>query len=342
MQDSRIYSDFSPEIAWIKREVARDVQSLGPSDQSLARFYTAKRLRILQGREAIRLTDRRMGRPIPYLALWLSDALGLTSTRLRRLSGLSLLYSSIAATIRDDIGESGSGNNSGRARLERFWSQRYTETLREVFPDEQEFKKVTSTADTERRRFEDWNSRPLADTGRRPFSAVFLRESSRYLVACALPPLIAVAHAAGRKEDVPRIANFLTNFSMGWKIFDDLMDWEADLVAREMNRSSVLIYVWNTMGKGKAVERFDVLSWFLNKEFVGDAYGAMIGFFLKARSAVASFDNSYLYRFMEEQIGFQTDKRDSLLGSAALTLWNLNEGLRSVLGPKPLVGRRRQ
>jgi hypothetical protein len=333
MWGSKIYSDFNPEIAWIRREVARDVQSLDPKVQTLARFYTGVRLKILQGRGVIWVTDRRMGRLIPYVAFWLADALGLTDNRLRRLSGLSLVCNMISVALRDDIADSEPANNSGKERLAQFWSRRYTETLRGIFPAEQEFTKVTSSAEAECTRYERWQSIPLAAPPRRPFSAGFLRESSRGPVACILPALFAIAHAAGRKEEVPQIGKFLWEFSMGWRIFDDLMDWEADLAARDMNRSSVLLYVRGRMGHTNGLDRTDVLSWFLSDGFVGDAYGAMIGYFLKARRTVASFDNFYLNEFMDEQIGFQKDKMASVLGLARLTLSDLGENLTSVLGP---------
>jgi hypothetical protein len=338
VQGSRIYYDFSPEVAWIRQKVAHDLHLLGPSAQSSARFYTEERLRILQGRVTIRLTDRRMGSPVPYLAFWFADALGL-DVSLRRLSALSLVYNTIAVTVRDDIADSESANNPGNLEFSLYWYRKYIETLREVFPSEREFRKVISWAEAEGSKFEEWNSAPMGDSYRRPYSADFLADASRYLVAGTLPTLIAIAHAAGRKAEVPRIKSFLTTFSMGWKIFDDLMDWKEDLAIRDMNRSSVLIYVWNKMGNKYAVDRLQVLSWFLDKEFVRDAYGAMIGYLLKAKKSVSSLSNFYLDRFMEDQIGLQTDKMNSLIGLAESTLSDINEHLTSVLGPMPPSGR---
>jgi hypothetical protein len=332
LQGSRIYSDFSEEIEWIRRRIASDVNSFPPAWVPLAEYYTKGRLKVLKGSWAFRVTDQRMGRPIPYLAFWVADALGMTDKKLRRLSGLSLVCSSIATTIRDDIVDS-PANKTGKVRLDRFWSREYLEALREVFPDQQGFRQVVSTAEKEWKKYKEWESNPFAGWHRRPFSADFLRESSRYYIACALPSLTAVAYAVGRKEDAPRIAKYLREFSMGWKIFDDLMDWEKDLVVREMNRSSVLIYVRNRMGPKQAVDNTDTLSWFLSDEFVRVAYNAMIGFFVRARKAVESLGNSYLVQFMDEQIRFQTDKRDSLLRSASLMRSDLDQGLRSVLGP---------
>jgi hypothetical protein len=334
-QGSRIYYDFSPEVAWIKKEVARDVQRVRPSGRSVARFYTEERLNILRGRESIRVTDQRMGRPIPYLAFWFADALGLDNRR-RRLAGLSLVYNSIAVTMRDDIADSRLAKSPENSKLARFWSKKYTETLREIFLSDHEFRKATSWADAEWKRFEEWSSIPLGNASRHPFSEDFLKETSRYYVASTLPTLVAISHAAGKEMEVPRIKRFMTMFSMGWKIFDDLMDWEGDLAARELNRSSILIYVWNRTDRKKEVDRMESLSWFLDNEFVEEAYGAMIAFFLEAQRAVRSLRSSYLDRFMEELIGFQTDKRESLLGAAALTLSDLNEGLASALGPASL------
>ena len=248
LQGSRIYSDFSYDIEWIRRRIASDVGSLPPALVALAEYYTKGRLKVVKGTWAFRVPDKRMGRPIPYLAFWAAGALGLADEHIRRLSGLSLVCSSIATTIRDDVLDS-PGYNSGKARLDGFWSRKYLETLKEVFPDQRGFKRVTSSADAEWGRYTRWQSDPRGFGHLRPFSADFLWESSRYYIACALPPLSAIAYAVGRKEEVPRITRYLREFSMGWKIFDDLMDWEKDLTVKEMNRSSVLLYLRNQMSR---------------------------------------------------------------------------------------------
>jgi hypothetical protein len=329
MQGSRIYSDFSPEMRWIQRQVSNDVQSVAPPIRPLARYYTEVRLKVCQPKGIISLKDQRLGRPIPYLAFWFADALGLADRQLRRLSALSLTCSTIATTIRDDMVESTPSSRSGMSELARLWDQRYVQTLREVFPTREESRKVASWAKEEWSTYDEWESRPLGAEGRRPFSAAFLRESSRFYLACALPPLMAIAQAAGRREEVPRIEKFLMEFSMGWKIFDDLMDWEIDLAAADLNRSSVLLYIQNRTGGGGAPDELEVLSWFLDRDFVEDAYGAMIGFLLRASKTIASLRSSYLNRFMGEQIGFQTMKKNSLLESATLLVSPMNAMLAS-------------
>jgi len=333
MQSSRIYTDFNPEIAWIRREVEGLVGSLDPSVQPRARFYTEVRLKVIPGRGVTWQIDQGMGRMLPYVAFWLADALGLANMRLRRLGGLSLVLSAITTALRDDIADVDSANNPEMVRLEQCWAGSYAETMRELFPAEHQFRKVMLSAEAECKRYERWQSTPLPNAHPRPFSAGFLRESSRATVACILPPLIAIAYAARREEDIPRIRRFLWEYSMGWRISDDLMDWEEDIVAKEMNRSSVLVYVGDWVGRARTVDRFDVLSCFLSDRFAEDAYGTIIGYMSKARKIVSGFGSPYLDQFMEEEIGFQTHKRDLLIRSGKLTLSDLNEGLARVLGP---------
>ena len=333
MQGSRIYLDFAEDIDWIRRKIASDVNSLPPALMPQAEYYTRGRLKVLKESWAFRVTDKRMGRPIPYLAFWVADALGMEDEHLRRMSGLSLVCSSIGTTIRDDIVDS-PADTPTRTTLDRFWSREYVMALREVFPTPEGFREVASWTDAEWRRYKEWESDPSAGTHSRPFSADFLGESSRYYIACALPSLSAVAYSTGRKRDVRRIETYLREFSMGWKIFDDLMDWEKDLAVGEMNRSSALIYIMNRMGHKKTVDRIDVSSWFMSDEFIRDAYVAMVGFYQRARRAVAVFGDSYLDRFLDEQIRFQRQKEHSLLKAAGLLRSSLNEGIEAVLGSK--------
>ena len=332
MQSSRIYSDFSTEIAWIRQEVSRDVQSLNPSIRPLARFYTEERLKVLRSRNNAGVAEQRTATPIPYLAFWFADALGLADTRLRRLSGYSLACSSIAATLRDDIADSGPANRSGKLRLASFWDRRGTLALREVFSSERELRRAVSRADSEWSKFSRWHSLPLTGPVRRPFSADFLREASRYYVACSLPSLLAISYAAGRKEEEHHVERFLTEFAKGWRIVDDLADWEADLHVKDLNRSTILLYVQNGTGDEGNLDRTDVLSWLLNGEFVEYVYGIMIVSFRNARRAVACYGNSYIDRYLEEQIAFEAERRDLVLRSASLGLSDLNGGLVSVLG----------
>lgn len=320
MQSLRIYSDFSAEIAWIRQEVASDVSSLPPSLKPLARFYTRERLRVLPGRSGLPSFDPKMGKPVPYAAFWFADALGLTDRKRKRLSGLSLVYSSLATTLKDDIEDSSDGDDDDKVRLAEFWFQKYQATLGAVFPTDAGFRNSASWADSEWSRYRAWNLAPMGKERLQPFSEGFLGESSRYFVAVVLPTLNAVASASGEERQAPRIGAFLRSFSMGWRVFDDLMDWERDLAAKEMNRSSVLHYIQNRTGSGTTLDRTTVLSWFMSGEFVDDAYGAMLGFFAEAQKVAAGFGSRYLDVFMEEMVSFHTRKREAMLKSAGSIL----------------------
>lgn len=270
---------------------------------------------------------------MPYAAFWFADALGLEDERFQRRAGLSLVYSSLATTLSDDIVDGSPGTDSNRARLARLWSRRYLATLRTLFPSVGEFRRSAAWSDAEWRRYKGWSSRPLGTSSQRPFSEGFLGESSRYFVAVVLPTLGAVASASGKRTEVPRIERFLKLFSMGWRIFDDLMDWEKDLDMKGINRSSVLNYMRNRTAGGASPGRLAALSWFMSEDFIDDAYGALLGYLGRARKVAKGFGGGYLDEFMEQQVGFHKEKRKEMLRSADATRTLLNERLSTVLGP---------
>jgi len=331
MRGTGIYSDFDQETAWIRREIIRDIESLPSSLRSRAKSYTIGRRRILEQGGVHAGPDGSLGTPVIYAAFWFSDALGLKNGRLRQLAGYSLVCTWVAATLRDDHMDSGPAKDTWKAKLAKFWFERYHESLRELFPTEQGFQHVVSSAEAEWRKYRKWQSNPTGSENPHPFSEDFLKESSRYYVACSLPPLVGIAHAAGRNRDAPRIERFLRMFSMGLRIVDDLMDWEEDLTAFQMNRSSVLIYVKNKMQPTGALDRIDVLSCLQSDELLNDAYGAMIGYFRKAWRTAEAFGSPYLVSFMQDVMESQSKERESLLTHATLALSGLGQGLTKIL-----------
>lgn len=333
MPGSRIYADFHPEIQWIRKRIAADVRSLSPGLRPLARYYTGQRLKILPGGSGFILTDPRMGRPVPYAAFWLADAFDMNNPGLAREAGVGMVYSALATTLRDDNADSVPGDTEERESLARFWEGKYLEALGDLLPNEEDYIEVTAWAKDEWGRYNRWRTSSLGGGRNKPFSNEYLRESSRYFVATVFPTLMAIAFVAKKEEKLPEVRRFLEEFSMGWRIFDDLMDWERDLGANEMNRSSVLMYVKARMGLKKPVDRLAVWSCMMNETFVNDAYGAMIDHFRRAKMAIDDLDADYLVDFLDQLIGFQLDKKDSLLSAGNLTLAELNVRLAEVLGP---------
>ncbi|MDA4121001.1 MAG: hypothetical protein OK404_01170 [Thaumarchaeota archaeon] len=327
MQDSRIYSDFSKEAKWIRLRVASDVASLPLGLKALAQFYTQERLRILPGISAPIAIDPNMGRPVPYAAFWFANALGLSDNYLMRLSGLCLVYNSLSTTLMDDIDDSAQGGKLVRAKLSEYWFRKYLAALEGIFPTKALFIQTTTWAEAEWQRYRVWNFESAGRNPLQPFSSASLIESSRYFVAVVLPTLAGIAYASHAEDQVPRIERFLRYFSQGWRIFDDLMDWEKDLVSGYPYRSSVLRYIHDKNGGKTSLDRPTVLSWFLSREFIKDSYGAMIGFLTSAQRVARSFGNRYLATFMEQQIEFHSKRRDSMLRAADLQLSMLQDAL---------------
>jgi hypothetical protein len=318
MTGSRIYSDFADEIAWVRERVREDLLALPPRERAVATQYVTERLKILPTSDSAGRIDPRLGRPVPYAAYWFADAFAQKDRAFIRRMGLCLVYNSLTTTFKDDLLDTVTSQAASLKSLVDYWSNKYNRILRSSFPPTSPFWKANRFATEEWAKYDRWNL-SFGDRSRSfPFSGRFLGNSSRYFVAVVFPVLAGIASASGREHQIPKIKRFLKEFSMGWRIFDDLMDWEKDLASRNYNHSSVLLRIRNDQASGERLGRDLVLSAFLGKEFVSDTYGAMLDFLREAQRSVRVFNGSYLSEFMKEQLDFHQRKRDELLKAGSL------------------------
>jgi len=139
-----------------------------------------------------------------------------------------------------------------------------------------------------------------------------------------LPPLAAIAAHAGRPREIKRIYQFLRAFSKGWRVFDDLMDWQRDIRSPRLNRSSVLYYLAKRLPPKTPMKPNYVLGSFLSREFVDDTYGAILRNLRSAGEVLVPLNNSYLSSFIREQLEFHTKRRDALLGFGGTAIASLS------------------
>jgi hypothetical protein len=128
-----------------------------------------------------------------------------------------------------------------------------------------------------------------------------------------LPSLTALALVTDNEREISKLSDFLRNFSMGWRIFDDLCDWRKDLEIDNLNNSSILLYILQNIHGEQDLDEEIVLSMFLDHEFIRKVYGIILKFNNLAKMDVSAFDCAYLSKFMDEQISFHTKRRDSML-----------------------------
>ena len=325
MSGSSIYSDFASDAAWIQDAIAMDVSSL-PRDKTVAGLYfTKERLKILKGANQ-REVSPSVGRPVPYAAFWFANAFSLRDSKFVRQMALCMVYNSLTTTIKDDLEDSATGRRSTLEFLRRYWSGKYSEVVNSEIPAGSAYYRAADTAEEEWRRYDEWNQSFDQTSEFNPYSDRFLASSSRYFVAVVFPPLAALAAEAGRPREINRIHQFLRAFSKGWRVFDDLMDWQRDIGSPRLNRSSVLYYLEKRLPPQTPMKPSYVLSSFLSREFVEDTYRAILRNLRSAGDVLAPLNNSYLSAFIREQIEFHTKRRDALLrlgGTAIASLTSI-------------------
>jgi len=333
MYGSFIYNDFKEDLYWIRDQIQGEVPFFPDSIKPLLNHYIKKRLIIIPSNEKTyaRTFDYELGRPVPYATFWFAHAFGLKDKTVIRRLGLGLIYSSLSTTIRDDIIDGEGPPNPERTQLLHYYNNKYLEIFNDLFPPESPFWFHLSKGILETSRYEHWNLFFDSNLNVNPFSEQFLSESSRYFTAVVMPTLVALAILTENAEGIEVVYKFLQNFSMGWRIYDDLCDWRKDLTKAQLNHNSILLYTKQKIQEFTELNENSVGLMFVDRDFISDSYGAILGFFEKAQKDVSKLNNKYLDKFMEEQISFHTKRRDIIYQKADELNSRFFEQLKNIL-----------
>jgi hypothetical protein len=307
MTGSNIYSDFSQEIIWLKNRIIADLDELPENLITIAEAYTKKRLQILSENIGDYLIDPEIGRPVPYAVFWLADALKpIEIDKVRKLA-LTMTYSSIVTTLRDDIIDNESSMTQ-LYNLSNIYEYKYLKILDELFDRNSPFWHIFSKCNYEVALYENWLITTVNHKVENPLSDDYLIQSSRYFKAVVLPSLAGLAHLTGNEEKISVIDNFLYHFSMGWRIYDDIKDWKNDLQVQGFNHSTVLLYVVKNSGNKNLTES-SVQSMLLSEKYVDEIYDTIIYHFNAAKNCISVLPTNYFAKFMDEQISYQNRQR---------------------------------
>ncbi|MDQ3902814.1 MAG: hypothetical protein M3247_04045 [Thermoproteota archaeon] len=296
-----------------------ELTTLPESISSLARYYLTKRLFVLIKKPLA--IDRRFGRPIPYLAYWFAMCFGLDDQKIISQLGLTLSYISLAVSARDDLIDGRILLNHKRISehahvcLANIYYDKYFWIFTNLIPRGSEFWYLLSRCLNNWSNHESWGFLFSAENKTNSLSEKFLSHSSSYLVAITLPTIAAAAFLTGNQDKIPQITKFLRHYWMGWKIVDDIRDWQKDLDVPNFNHSSVLYYIKSKLDKGSTLNAESVTSMFLDELFIKNVYGAILRWYKAAKRDITCFDSPNLTEFMDSQIEFHTRERDSLLRS---------------------------
>ncbi len=297
----------------MRERIREDLTSLPNFLKPLLDHFMRRRLTLLPNNDRLPQLDPRIGRPVPYSTFWFAKAFDFTNKPITRRLALGMLYSSISTTIRDDLFDQKPSSQLQHLALVNLFLHKYLEVFTDLFDSDSMFWYYYAIADKEIAQYEIWNLTSHYKHIFDPFGESFLIESSRYFSAVVMPTLVAVAIISDNEKQVPTVSNFLKHFSMGWRVFDDLMDWRKDLTVRDLNHSSILYSVKQNFDRQSNLDEAAVLSMFLSDDFVKKMYSPILNFFKKAREDILPLNCHYLTRFMDEQLDFHTQKRDALL-----------------------------
>ena len=302
--ERNLYADFAPDVRWIQERIRADYKALPAAVQGVAQYYLTQRIKVLHDRDPVCSAHHLSPRPIPYLAFWFARDFGLEDVQVRRLLGLSLVYVCLSVSPRDDLLDGSGFAPHQQTYLARWFWEKYFLVLKKLFSAESPIWYVLSRSTADWGRGERWALYQNPYETSNPLSADFLRKTSRYLVALIFPTLAGVAFLSNRPQKVSAIRRFACQYCMGWRILDDLRDWQDDSLEANIDVSSVLSFLRIRAGVPRSVPltRELAVSLFSDQVIVGEIFSAMKRFYLAARREAESLQAVYVTRFIDEQL----------------------------------------
>lgn len=296
-------------MEWIRGEFRKDLLELPAVLREMASFYLQQRILILPTEKYS--THPKYGVPMPYVVFWFADALGLRAKQEINNLALSLMYANTFYCIRDDLID-GRKNINGRVpdehehiALANFFFTKYLEIFKQLFPPESPFWFFLMNSINDWWEHEYWSYLFDRKKGRHPnpLSETYVANSSRYMVGITAPSVIAIALMTGNEERIPQIRRFLVNYFMGYRLADDMRDWEEDLQTRNYNRSTVIHLAIALQGIKEINDRA-MVGFFLDKKFRRMLYRTIKKHYLAAKNEVSDLNSVYLNKFIDTQISY--------------------------------------
>jgi hypothetical protein len=275
----------------------------------VSRYYVAERVKVLDNCNSSYPNHPLSPSPIPYLVFWFAQDFGFEDAQVRRLLGLGLVYVCLSSSPRDDLFDGSGFPRDQLTYLAHWFWEKYIHAFKKLFPTESRIWRLVLKSATDWKRCERWALSQKKHAAADPFSAAFLGNSARYLVALLFPALSGVALLSNQTARLTAIRRFALYYCMGWKILDDLRDWREDLEANiEISCVLALLRIRAGIPQSVPLSRELAVTLFSDQAVVGEIYSAMVRFCLLARREAASFQEGYVTRFIDEQmLGYETE-----------------------------------
>jgi hypothetical protein len=312
-----IYDDFSDEIVWCKKRILEDCKNLPESLIPLSQYYTSKRILVLPDKDRpVVMIDPELGRPIPYIVFWVTEALGLDRNIAKRLA-LGLLYATLAYVVLDDIVDEENDPTLLNVSLGNIYLHNYLASFDGLFDASSGFWHylADSTKRFMKSLYDDYSFKhgkhDVSEFD--PLSEQFLWRSCGSYSILVMTILVAAAYATNNVEKIPALDRFWYKYAMAHRLHDDLNDWMEDLVMEDYNYSPILIYALQHYEEKTRLSEEKVLSMFMSDEYVNRIYSVIFDLIRAASVEVSSLNEIYLSRYLDEQVIFHTRNRDGLL-----------------------------
>jgi hypothetical protein len=293
---------FDSDILWIQEQVRRDYLSLPTAVGEVAHYYLTRRIKVLPEAKPCQPQHPLVVRPMPYIAFWVSHDFGIANAEIRRLLGLSLVYSAISGSPRDDILDGLAFAPREQRFLEEWFWGKYFLVFKQLFTARSRIWHVLMDCTAEWGKGDQWHLFPDRDVGADdPLSEHFLRETSRYLVALVFPTLAGAAFLSKQAKNLASIRRLVEYCCMSFRIVDDMRDWREDLQNARHNHSSVLYYL-KTRLAGMPITIESAVSLLSEETILSHIFARLEKLYVKAKREAENLHAEYVLRYLDRQL----------------------------------------
>jgi len=318
-----IYDDYYDRMESLRTQMYEDVSSYPKPISKIGLAYL-QRTYLMPGMKLA-------GGPLPYMPFWLEEDFDAPDkyTVAEKLA-LGLAYISLSLTVKDDFLDN-NNQDTNAIILSNIFLTKFIKIHESIFPKNSIFWNIFAKSLAEWYDGETWeHTSDLYNTT--SLSEEFLSTSSNKLSMNTVPTLSAFPILGKEESKIKSLVDMIRYYAIGFKLIDDLADWQLDLKKKNYNCSSlILLYSLysNQNGSHNQIREDQISSLMLTSDIVERVYSTAYDYFQKSLQSLGTIRATKLRMLIEGRMRSTLDLYNAAANTRKDTLTQLNSLIKS-------------
>jgi hypothetical protein len=231
----------------------------------------------------------------------------------------------LSLTVKDDFLD-GDNQNPDSLILSNIFLEKYVELNKPIFSDNSIFWKIFAESLAEWYAGETWeHTSNLFEYN--SLSKEFLLKSSSKLAMLTVPTLASFPILAKEENKIGYLVDMIKNYSIGFKLIDDLADWKIDLKKKNFNCSSLILsYILSTdrnISSEGPIE-IDISTLILTTDLIDMIYSSAYDYFRESLKCLDAIGSPNLKLLIEGRMQSIKNLKESVTSSKNAMASQLN------------------